>query len=83
MNTYALAGGGFIKVGRSVLLPQRVRALRNGVPFKLDLIGHVAEDIERETLLELRRAGAHKRGEWFEDTPAVRRVLHLRGFFDA
>ena len=82
MNTYALAGGGFVKVGRSTSLPLRTRAIRNGVPFKLELIGHVPEDIERETLLELRRSGAHTRGEWFEDTPAVRRVLHLRGFFD-
>lgn len=80
--TYALAGGGFLKVGRSESLPRRVRALRNGVPFRLELIGHVDEDIETETLQELKRAGVHKRGEWFEDTPAARRILHLRCFFD-
>lgn len=82
MKTYALAGGGFIKVGRSSALPRRVRALKNGVPFKLELVGYVSEDIERDVLLELRRAGAHAYGEWFFDTPPVRRVLRLRGFFD-
>lgn len=82
MITYAIAGGGFVKVGRSEALPQRVRAIRNGVPFKAELIGHVDGDRERETHEELSRAGLRTRGEWFVDGPSTRRTLRLLGFFD-
>lgn len=82
MLTYAIAGGGFLKVGRSEALPRRLRALRNGVPFRVQLLGHVPEDIEAEVLAELKRAGLHARGEWFQLQPAAMRILRLRGFFD-
>lgn len=82
MKTYALAGGGFVKVGRSSDLIGRMRALQQHVPFDLELLGFVREDVEAETLLALRKLGEHLRGEWFRDTPAVRRELQLRGFLD-
>jgi hypothetical protein len=82
VKTYAVAGNGWIKIGRSEQLPKRVRAIRNGVPFKTTLIGAVDEDIEQDTIAELRRAGMHVRGEWFLDALPTRRVLRLRGFFD-
>jgi hypothetical protein len=67
MNTYALAGGGFLKIGRSASLPRRVRALRNGVPFRLELIGHVPADIEADApALPLPRRGVTPRG-WHGD----------------
>jgi hypothetical protein len=83
VKTYALAGGGYVKIGRSARLLGRVQDVQQGVPFDLEMIGHVREDIEAEVLAALRMLGAHARGEWFHDTPAVRRELRLRGFFDA
>lgn len=83
MRTYAVAGGGYIKIGRSTRMHGRVLEIQNGVPFTVQLIGLVREDIEAEVLSALRRLGAHARGEWFHDTPAVRRELYLRGFHDA
>lgn len=79
MRTYALAGGGYVKVGRTTDLVSRMRTLGTGAPFPLELLGHVDGDVEVEVLLELRRTGQHSHGEWFRDTPSVRRVLRLRG----
>lgn len=82
-RTYALAGGGYVKVGRTTALPARVMTLQQHVPFDLELLGFVGADIEADALLALRKLGAHCRGEWFRDTPAVRRELYLLGFTDA
>lgn len=82
MRTYAVAGGGFVKIGRSTRPAGRIVEIQNAVPFVITLIGLVREDIEAEMLGTLRRLGAHARGEWFHDTPAVRRELYLRGMGD-
>lgn len=83
MRTYAVAGGGYVKIGRSTRPAGRIVEIQNAVPFAIVLIGLVREDIEAELLGVMRQLGAHARGEWFHDTPAVRRELHLRGMRDA
>lgn len=83
VRTYAVAGGGYVKIGRSTRMLGRVQEIQNAVPFPVTLIGLIREDVEAETLVALRRLGVHARGEWFHDSPAVRRELRLRGFLDA
>lgn len=74
---------GCFKVGISGDPEQRLQQLQHANPDPLYMVGMVAEKdhragVEESTLeqhIHRRLAPYHRRGEWFEDTPASRALL--------
>lgn len=77
--TYALVGDGYVKVGRTGNVVQRVAQIQQGVPFKVELLGKTPYDVEADLHAALRQLGLRTRGEWYEDHRALRRELHFHG----
>ncbi|SRR6266508_811160 len=76
MAVYAIAGGGFIKVGFTAGDPEeRLAALQTANPHELRLIGISGGSLADEQRIHEMIAGLQVRGEWFVDCPASRTLL--------
>jgi hypothetical protein len=70
---YFLAGGGLIKIGITVSLTSRLRAIRNSSPVPIELLAKMeGKDQFVEMQLHSRFSALRKHGEWFEDDGAIR-----------
>jgi len=70
---YFLGGvPGFVKIGFTADLQDRVRQLQPGSPFPLELLAHVAGASWAEERAYHRRFHAHRHyGEWFARAPEI------------
>jgi len=72
-----------IKIGTTLNVAGRLKALRGGSPVPLRFLGCIEGDSSQEQKLHARFADYRKHGEWFQDVPKLRRfiarVLAARG----
>lgn len=79
-GVYFIACAGFVKIGRAWTVKGRFTALRVGNPLPMTPLGFIYEPDDRvatmtEQRIHERLAAFRHRGEWFSDTPEVRRVI--------
>ena len=80
MQTYAIADGMCIKVGKSHNVSARLAQLQTGNPRPLMLIGTLEGNRESEVHALLESRCRRMAGEWFEDCSRSREVLIQLGF---
>lgn len=81
---YGISGGGFIKIGHTLNLKKRIAVARSSFPNPLKVVFEkrvkdLGDAKEKERLLHAGLSKFQVSGEWFQDTPALRRYLRYAG----
>lgn len=79
---YALCVGGYIKIGTSRDVQSRLRCTQTHHARRVDLLGVWPGGEKEETEAHSDLLEFHVRGEWFKDTPEVRRYIARRRVLD-
>lgn len=75
---YAIqSSDGAVKIGFSTNPRQRFGKVSSDAPHDTRLLGFVPATLEQEQELHQLLAASRRRGEWYEDTPAVRHFLNM------
>ena len=64
-DLYIIRAGGFIKIGHTIDLKRRLKAIQIGCPYELEVLYYGTGEGEREHELHEAAAQWHHRGEWF------------------
>lgn len=68
---------GFIKIGFSDNWAKRISSIQNATPFRVRRLIVIKSIVGHEAELHEKFAHHHVRGEWFTDTPEIRKVIDL------
>lgn len=74
---YFLKAGARWKIGFSTKPLSRARALQTGSPHKIETLLAVRGLQRHERMLHAKLAFYRRTGEWFDDTPQVRKAAHV------
>jgi excisionase family DNA binding protein len=66
---------GLIKIGTTLFVAGRLKALRTGSPIPLRFLGCIEGDASEEQKLHARFAEYREHGEWFQDVPKLRKFI--------
>jgi len=66
-----------VKIGQTANVISRMSGLQTGCPFKLNLMGAVSHDLVSEYEVHTALDRFRIRGEWFELSPLVSRVISM------
>lgn len=68
---YFLRAGPFVKIGRTISLDERLKALQTGCPFPIHVHATVPGGSKLERILHIRFARLRRYGEWFSFTEEI------------
>lgn len=71
-RVYFIEAQGFIKIGFTSNLPQRIQAIRSGIPYGETILLHdIPGDFDLEVDMHRKFSHLRERGEWFRKEPEL------------
>jgi|GEM_PF-2599241 len=72
---YFIACDGFVKIGHTINVAERVRGHQCGCPHDITLLGAYYGNTAHERYLHCFFKSRHHRGEWFRESPLMKRFI--------